>query len=43
MKKAKETLGKTTHENLNNIPVFNMGKKTPISILLKGIVCVKYK
>jgi hypothetical protein len=37
MKKAKEAFSKTTYENLNNIPVFNVGKKTPISTLLKGI------
>jgi hypothetical protein len=37
IKKAKQAFGKTTHENLNNIPAFNMGKKTPVSILLKGI------
>ena len=28
IKKAKEVFSKTTYEKLNNIPVFNMGKKT---------------
>ena len=37
IKKAKEVFSKTTYEKLNNIPVFNMGKKTPISTILKGI------
>jgi 1,2-phenylacetyl-CoA epoxidase catalytic subunit len=36
IKKAKEVC-KTTYEKLNNIPVFNMGKKTPILTILKGI------
>ena len=37
IKKGKEVFSKTTHEKLNNIPAFNMGKKTPISTILKGI------
>ncbi|MFY9440704.1 MAG: hypothetical protein WAP28_04570, partial [Tepidanaerobacteraceae bacterium] len=37
IKKAKEVFSKTTYEKLNKIPVFNMGKKTPILTILKGI------
>lgn len=37
IKKAKKSFSKTTYENLNNIPVFNIGKKTPLSVALKGI------
>ena len=37
IKKAKKSFSKTTYENLNNIPAFNIGKKTPLSVALKGI------
>jgi hypothetical protein len=37
IKKAKKSFSKTTFENLNNIPAFNLGKKTPLSIVLKGV------
>jgi hypothetical protein len=37
IKKAKRAFGKTTYENLNNIPAFNTGKKTPASIILRAI------
>jgi hypothetical protein len=37
IKRAKKVFGKTTYENLNNIPAFNIGKKTPTSIILKAI------
>lgn len=37
IRKAKKAFNKTTYENLSNIPAFNLGKKTPLSVALRAI------